>query len=398
MSAVCLPGLQGFPVQISGWNSLTEKSQLIMPNDIHLQFSPSESPMRYFPENGGTLSINGANSFFIAGNQYEVYSVRLTKPNQEGLQSFSGTAVAEFQIWGQKKSAENEIAVLVIPIYTKTIDSRSGAALLRVIKGDPARLIDCIPSDWELAAQWPSTPPPGTPPDMVPAAQWPSTPPPKTIEIVRYKTCVETDSNTTPMIFIEVAYWSTGSYVRQIDFAKMIPILPPAGVPLKNNIKLLTSFIQLSDENLTKADRKYEVISHGTTSIPYKKAVNLSATSKEFQNAFRIIKNFTKENEDSEPRWIPINTETDIIDGRLLIDLNTGKRLSADEVEANLKKTEVNAQPVNINRGLVIFLKILGVFLGITFLMFLVRIFQRFVSSSSTPISIELPIETISKS
>jgi hypothetical protein len=361
MSEVCLPGLQGFPVQVSGWTSLTEKSQIIIPNDIYLQFSPSETPMKYFPEYGGTLNFSGSNSFFVSGNQYNVYSVRLTKPSQEGLQSFSGNAVAEFQIWGRRQSAENEFAVLVVPIFIKPIESYSGAAILRAISGEASRIIDCIPASKEKAEQ---------------------------TEIVRYKTCVETDSKSTPMIFIDVAYWSTGSYVKQSDFIKVIPNLAPAGIPFSNNIKLLTSFTQLNDENLSKSDRKYEVVSNETTTIPYKKSVSLSATSKEFQNAFRIIKDFTKEKEDSEPKYIPINLETDIKDGILLVDLKTGKKLSAEEVEQNLKKTEVEIQAPNINTGLVLFLKIVGVIIGLTILIFLISIFQRFVTSSNTSSSI----------
>lgn len=374
MSTVCLPGLQGFPVQVSGWNSLTDKSKLIMPNDIYLQFSPSETPMKYFSNSGGAFSINGTNSFFISGNQYDVFTVRLTKPDQEGLQSFSGNAVAEFTIWGQKKSAESEFAALVIPIYTKPIQSRPGAALLRTINGESARLIDCIPDEQT--------------------------------EIVRYKTCVETDSKTTPMIFIDVAYWSTGSFIRQTDFAKIIPTLSKPGFPLRREFKLLTSYTQLNDADLTKSDRKYEVIPYA--SLPYKKAVSLSATSKEFQNAFRIIKDFTKEKEDSEPKYIAIDTETDIKDGVLMVDLSTGKRLSPEDIEeANARtqaqkkaqeaiKAESEVQIQNINYGLVLFLKIVGVIIGVSLLVVILRIFQKFVSSP-TP-TIQLPIETLSQS
>lgn len=368
MNNVCLPGLQGFPVQVSGWSSLTEKSQLVMPNDIHLQFSPSETPMKYFPERGGTFSINGTNTFFISGNQYDVFTVRLTKPNQEGLQSFSGNAVAEFQIWGQKKSAESEFAVLVIPIYYKPIESQSGAAILRAVSGESSRIIDCIP---------------------------------ESNEIVRYKTCVENDSKTIPMVFIEVAYWSTGLFVRQTDFSKIFPQLANPGFPLRYGIKLLTSFTQLSDANLTKSDRKYEVIPY--TSIPYKKLVSLSATSKEFQNAFRIIKDFTKEKEDSEPKYIPINTETDIKDGMLMVDLSTGKRLSAEDIEEtqqitqkqSANKEEVQIQIQNVNYGLVLFLKIVGFIIGISLLVVILRIFQKFVSSPTTSLNVQLPIETL---
>jgi hypothetical protein len=370
MSNVCLPGLQGFPVQVSGWNNLTDKSQLIMPNDIYLQFSPSETPMKYFSNSGGAFSINGTNSFFISGNQYDVFTVRLTKPDQEGLQSFSGNAVAEFTIWGQKKSAESEFAALVIPIFTKPIESRTGAALLRAINGESARLIDCVPD--------------------------------QQTEIVRYKTCVETDSKTTSMIFIDVAYWSTGSFVRQTEFSKIIPGLAKPGFPLRREFKLLTSYTQLNDADLTKSDRKYEVIPYA--SLPYKKSVSLSATSKEFQNAFRIIKDFTKEKEDSEPKYIPINTETDIKDGMLMVDISTGKRLSAEDIEETQKKMqeqsankeEVQIQVQNINYGLVLFLKIVGFIIGVSLLVVILRFFQKFVSSPA-PSSVQLPIETLSQ-
>ena len=37
----CLPGLQGFPVQITGWSGIQaqDKVDLVIPNDIHIQFS-----------------------------------------------------------------------------------------------------------------------------------------------------------------------------------------------------------------------------------------------------------------------------------------------------------------------------------------------------------------------
>jgi hypothetical protein len=383
MSQVCLPGLQGFPVQVSGWNNLTTKSQIITPNDIHLQFSPSETPMRYFPENGGSFSINGTNSFFISGNQHDVFSVRLTKPNQEGLQSFSGNIVAEFQIWGQKKSSENEFAVLIVPIYFKPIESFSGVSILRAIRGESSRLIDCIPGPQNSKASL----------DQL-------------AEIVRYKTCVENDSQTIPIIFIDVAYWSTGTFVRQSDFSQIIPQLAEPGFPIRRGIRLLTSFTQLVDENLTKSDRKYEVVSNNSTSLPYKKSVSLLASSKEFQNAFRVIKDFTKQKEDSEQKYIPINLETDIKDGMLLVDLSTGKRLSPSEVQQNIKTEqninintpEVEIQIENANYGLVLFLKIVGVLIGLGIILLILRFFQKFASSPNTSTILHAPIENISSS
>jgi hypothetical protein len=382
MSQVCLPGLQGFPVQVSGWNNLPTKTQIITPNDIHLQFSPSETPMKYFPENGGSFSINGTNSFFISGNQHDVFSVRLTKPNQEGLQSFSGTVVAEFQIWGQKKSSENEFAVLIVPIYFKPIESFSGASILRAIRGESSRLIDCIPGPQSIKV---------TSNELT--------------EIVRYKTCVENDSQTIPMVFIDVAYWSTGTFVRQSDFSQIIPQLPDSGFPIRRGIRLLTSFTQLADANLTKSDRKYEVVSNNSTSVPYKKSVSLLASSKEFQNAFRVIKDFTKQKEDSEQKYIPINLETDIKDGMLLVDLSTGKKLSAEEVQKSMKdansinidKDQIESQIQNANYGLMLFLKIIGFLIGVGFLLFILKFIQKFISSTTPSLNVQLPIETLSQ-
>ena len=34
---VCLPGLQGLPVQITGWDGFQEKEQILMKNDMKYQ-------------------------------------------------------------------------------------------------------------------------------------------------------------------------------------------------------------------------------------------------------------------------------------------------------------------------------------------------------------------------
>jgi hypothetical protein len=315
MGDTCLPGLQGFPVQVSGWPGGIDKVSLVVPNDIELQFSPSQTPMA-FDKQTGALNFSGSNSFFVGGTLYNVRSVRLAEPKQNGLASFSGNAVAEFQIWGISgvRTGNPGLAVLTIPLVLKPIESVTGMNIVAAITGNPIRLSDCIPN--------------GT-----------------GIDVLKYTSCIETNVNST--ININVSYWTNGVPITQEQFSKLPKQLPPAGIPNVFGFMVLTQFVQYADAKQTKGQRKYQEIRNILQ--PYTASTGISVTGPEFKNGFRLIQNFTMRTlaprDTSAYKCIAIDRSKDIQKGKLLVDPKTGRRLT-DEVDlAESQQSESTEEP-----------------------------------------------------
>lgn len=311
MGDTCLPGLQGFPVQITGWSGFTDKVSLVVPNDIQIQFSPSNAP-RLFNKQTGEIQQHGNSSFFMNGIQFTVRQVRLCKPKQEGLASVAGNPVAEFQIWGFPVGAVNsvlELAVLIVPLFQKPSETESGRSILSVATGNSASLDSCIPSN---------------------------------AEVVKYTTCIETNTNST--VKISVAYWTNGAQITQEMLRTLPPTLPPAGIPDVFGFRVLSSFVQFADEKKTKGQRQYQISQ--SVLQPYTNSVSLSTTTPEFRNAFRIIQNFEKKTgrgsqDTSAYKCVAIDRTRDIKDGKLLIDPSSGRRLDEEVQVADEQKAEI---------------------------------------------------------
>ena len=177
----CLPGLQGFPIQVTGWQSVVDKSKFVIPSDISIQFSPSVMRMGYL--GSGSFSINGTNTFFMGGTQYFVKTVRMCQAKQQGLLSSSATPVGELQLWGlptATTTSKNSIALLCIPILSGQ-ESDAGKEFTNLIYGRELSLENLLPSGA------------GT-------------------DVVRYTTCVETNEDTVSIV---VGYWSSGLIINQ---------------------------------------------------------------------------------------------------------------------------------------------------------------------------------------
>jgi hypothetical protein len=309
MGDTCLPGLQGFPVQITGWSGYSDKTNIITPNDIQLQFSPSKVPLS-INKITGEITNHGHSTFFMNGVQYNVRIVRISAAKQEGLGNFSGASVAEFQIWGNTAGNQNGLAVLIIPLVQKPSENSAGSKIISAIAGNAIPLLDCIPTG------------PGT-------------------EIVKYTTCVETDKSST--VNISVAYWANGAAITQ-QMANTLPKpLPPAGIPNSFGFRVLSSYVQFADEKQTKGQRKYSDI-HSVLQ-PYASSVVLSVATPEFKNGFRVIQNFeikkkTAEQELSAYKCIAIDRGRDIKDGKLIIDPSTGERLDKEVEKADVQRAE----------------------------------------------------------
>ena len=337
MGEVCLPGLQGFPVQVTGWSGFLDKVTIVAPNDIQLQFSPSSVPMSY-DVHTGSFNINMTNTFFMDGSQYTVRAIRLAKPKQEGISNISTAPIAEFCIWGMPNANSQPkatVAVLVIPIYIKGESTDPGEAIYELYRKSSIRLIDTIPQG-------------------------------RGTDVVRYSTCIENSQGSTTTI--TVAYWAYGAAMTQAQTNRFLPTISPWGVPDILGYDLVTTYEQ---HEKTREGRVYNKIRG--LQRPYQTAIALGVTTIEFKNSFRLIQDFGQYQENtketSKYKCIRIDRSRDIKNNELLIDPATGRRLDDELKEAN----DIDSE--NMDSGAVgagtIWLRIcifLGMILGISVL------------------------------
>jgi hypothetical protein len=344
MADTCRDGLQGFPVQITGWSSLADKLTLEMPNDIEIQFAPSQSPIGWLDRAAGLMQLHGQNTIFMGGTQYKVVGLQVCSPKQEGLSNVSTPALFEFRLWcvptPNNLSPKSNIVVFIIPVFQKSEKTLAGQAIFDALMGNPVRLESCIPSG-------------------------------NGADIVKYVTCVETSDKGTKNI--SVVYWSNGAAVNP-EMKRALPSTFPKGsIPNLFGYNFLTTFEQYNDEARTKGNRKY--LAQGNLLDAYTTTVTLSATSPTFQSAFRIIRNFVLKSQGVDRaldkyKCIAIDRERDIRNGQLVVDPKTGRRLDeevnlAKEQEAESSYEPPTASARNIFTTIAI---IIGVFLGISVL------------------------------
>lgn len=377
MSNTCLPGLQGFPIQISGWTSQveSEREKFKIPNDISLQFSPSAVPMNYLQDQG-TFQFQGNNTFFMGGTQFNVRMVRLSVPKQEGLSLNRSTMpYMEVHIWGlpvHTATNQNQLALLVIPVWQGAMTTPAGAALLNAKRGNSTTLEAFIPSGKDVY---------GFPAD-----------------VMRYTTCVETDGASS--MNITVAYWMNGMTIVQDELNKAFPQpLPVFGIPILGSYKFLTVYEQTERG---KGNRRYDT--EKGMSIPYSTTVVLSVATAEVRNGFRYISNFIN-TQTARSRGLPsaqgmkcikIDRKRDIKNGKLIIDPATGQRLEdmdREAEDASGEDTPTNSTP--IRKVMEKVFMIIGIILGCCMLGFVMYlIYYNFVTRKSlgevpTPDNIE---------
>ncbi len=350
MADTCQPGNQGFPIRVEGWIGTPDKAQIVAPSDIQLQFSPSETPMKV---TNGVMTPHGTNTLFMGGIQYTVATILFSEPTQQGIASFSGTVLGEFQIWGSTSTAiglgATSLACLLVPVYQIPAGSFAGTKLANLLQGKAGKLVECIPQG-------------------------------QGADILRYSTCIETDKQST--LTIQVAYWTNGAPMTQ-EQAKILPTKAPAGIPNLSNYKVLSSFTQLADQAQTKSNRQY--IMNGPMLRPYPSVITINANSQEFQRTFRLIQAFTASSSSNSRdtgayKCIAIDRQKDIQGGKLLIDPKTGERMDENLTRANQQGTEdVPVATLDVGD---IFLKIcivLGILLGITVLAAFVYFLNTFL-------------------
>lgn len=309
---VCLPGLQGFPVQVTGWSGYQNRSEITMTNDIELQFSPAEVPV-YYNNNIGYLFFNGQNSFYLGGTQYYVQAVRFARPKQEGISNMSTAPFAELSIWGrpnQNAQPKADLGVLIIPVFERGSESKAGEALYNVLTSQAVKFSNIVPIGVDA-------------------------------NVVRYMTCCETDDGKSRKI--DVAYWTTGASMNQDMVRKIVMNQPnrnengfyeaisPWGIPNIIGVRFLTLY---QETTAGKENREYKDERGNLRSY---QVAPLSVTSPEFKNGFRYILNFEPKAKSSMElnayKCIPIDRQRDIKHGKLLVDPATGRRFD-EEVNA----------------------------------------------------------------
>jgi hypothetical protein len=377
MSNTCLPGLQGFPIQISGWTSEveSEREKFKIPNDISLQFSPSAVPMNYLSDQG-TFQIQGTNTFFMGGTQFIVRMVRISVSKQEGLSLNRSTLpYMELHIWGvpvHTATNQNQIALLDIPVWEGPMTTPAGNALLNAKRGNATSLEALIPSGTDLY-------------------NYPA-------DVMRYTTCVETDASNS--INITVAYWMNGMVIVQDQINKVFPRpLPMYGIPMFGSYKFLSTYERTESG---KGNRRYNT--EKGMSIPYSTSVVLSVATAEVRNGFRFISNFVNV-QTARARGLPsvqgmkcikVDRKRDIKNGKLIIDPATGQRLEDMDKEAqDASEVDIPSTTTSTRKIMETIFIILGIILGCSMLGFvLYLIYYNFVTRKSvgeipTPDNIE---------
>jgi len=329
---------------VTGWTSIIDKAKYKVPSDISLQFSPTELPMSY---NQGNFNVNGQNTFFIGGSQYFVKAIRLCNPKQSGLSTL--TPLAEFHIWGfptATSTNQKSIALLSIPVFQGVQNTRQGDTFIDLLSNRPVRLDRLIP----------------TGPD---------------VNVVRYSTCVETNNDTVSFV---VAYWEKGLIITQ-ELVRNIPQpLKEFGIPVLGQFKLLSSYV-ISEKG--KTNRIYTE----NEGIQQAYSNSLTATNTDFINSFRYITGFAEQQgsakyDTNAYKCVTIDPSRDIKNGKILIDPDTGKRLSqsVEDAEKEEKQNQETASisPKDIMETIAI---IIGIVIGIMLLIGLFYFVYTFVTT-----------------
>lgn len=336
MASTCLPGLQGFPIQVTQWVSEPNKSKYITQNDILLQFAPTRVPLT---NTNGTFALQGNHTFFLGGTQYNVRALRLAKKKQDGLSFRSDDTIkAELQIWGVpsvQSNQQNSLGVLIVPVFFTPISTTAGTVFVQLLNKEPVALSGLFPQGKDALGQQ--------------------------ADVVRYTTCIETDKSYS--LNISVAYWVYGLGVAQNALPKTgLGTLGEAGIPQFSDYKVLSSYT-LTEQG--KGNRRYDV--NSGILQPYAGSLALQAAPPETQNAFRYISDFLnptteKQRQLENMKCIKIDRTRDIKNGKLLIDPETGQRLQDVVNEAEQEdKPEQTISPRDI---LTVVAIICGVILG----------------------------------
>jgi len=352
MSGQCPVGNRGFPIKVAGLDSsilLSSSDTAIQtPNDIKLQFI--KTTITKIDPFIGNYDVAGSQSFFLGGTQYSLYSMRISKSSDNGI-TYRASLPIELQFWGRTR--DGLIGVLIIPFYTAETNSNEFNNLINLINNN---------TNNDLSSIFPQE-----------------------VEVVRYSTCIEYISgaeitNKT----IAVASWRIGIGVKDNT-----PITYKYGIPigLNNNINAANT---LSEVGATAA-RTVSYVQNFVENDPSKSSVTvpytstIQYTSTDFKNRFRYCIFRSKPVQEAagqkDYKCIAIDRQKDVVNGRIIVDPTTGKRLADSLAEDNEAQSSLNivAPTVTSNgdveRGVTIFVGILGGTVLVAIVIFIIRWF-----------------------
>lgn len=353
MSGQCPLGNRGFPIVVNAVNAMTSISET--PNDIKLQFTST----RLTPLENGSFEMNftGNQSFWLGGGQYNLYTIRLSKPITHGTELYPGgsafvTPYAELHFWGRPPLNSNpdaDIAVMIVPLFepkevTGNKQSPEGEVFYTAFfNGTFFDLKDLFPSK----------------------------------NVIRYTTCVEMQTyqqgGAIDNATIAVAYWRTGMSIYNNNFASKFQApqntFGKFGIPIMlTGNQLAYGQVQEVGAQATRTLSSPGVVTDGV-STPY--TTTITATSSQFTSSFRTFK-FSLPVATASPtgptqyKCIAIDRQKDIVNGQIMVDPKTGKRLADSLQEDEDDQAELAAMPTptisggNIEEKLIIAFGVLG--------------------------------------
>jgi hypothetical protein len=347
MSGQCPLGNRGFPIVVNGVTPLTPINEI--PNDIKLQFNLTTLT----PLTNGTFefSFTGNQSFWLGGSQYNLYTIRLTRPVIHGTE-LSAMPYAELQFWGRpplNSSASADIAVMIIPFFepNETTDNKQspeGEVFTNLSSSGFTTMID-------LTKLFPEN------------------------NVIRYTTCIEmaAQGNIIDNATIAVAYWRKGISIWPNNFASYFQApqntLGIFGVPimLTGNEPVFTQVSEVGSAATRTLTRP--VNANGGVTVPY--TTNITATSQQFKDSFGTFKfslptATASSTGPKQYKCMAIDRQKDIVNGQVMVDPKTGKRLANSLQEDDDEQASLAAIPSptitggDNERALTIFFGILG--------------------------------------
>lgn len=318
---VCTLGATtGFPVTVQ---HISYANTTVNPNDLVLQFGLTNK----YTFNSATGFIDfygGTDTFFLGGSQYTLSVIQICSPIITNFEK--NTPIAQLIFWGRPSLNSNskaDIAALVIPIYKSTLSFVNLSIKERQSITGLSQLYTSSNSQLYLPTLFPDD------------------------TVYRYTTCIELiDGTNIKNRSIAVAYWNTGIPWTTDSYPTNFTNLSPFGIPLSltGNIPAAGSFnADVDPKTVSKPSRS----TNGIVTTPY--TTSIHAITNEYINRFTQMSFTTKsqiktKTSTQDLKCIAIDRSRDIVNGHLVIDPATGKRLDQEINEEDAQNAEFNQE------------------------------------------------------
>ena len=344
----CPIGNRGFPIILNGVTATT--SYTTQPNDVVLQFGKN-APISY-TRNTGTFDLQGSHTFFLGGTQFRVHTIKISSPGSTNYGYATTSIEGELQLWGTPSVAglaNTDLAVLIIPFYSipSSFAERTSKEWVNLVEYIGIR----VATDFS---------------NVIPSNK----------EVIRYNTCVEHSNSDGSIVnsTIAVAFWRNGYGIKAGDTI-FVQNTPEFGIPLAltGNRKLFSSVsegVGANNQPVRTLSGNQGAVSAGRiTSTPY--SLSISASSSDFTQRIRLcIYDGASSGSRSVPtdyKCVAIDRQKDIVNGRIMIDPSTGKRLEESLTEDSTREAQLSiteAPTMNSGDVEVILTSVFGFILG----------------------------------